>query len=139
MSTKLTKHSTTISLLLLLVMLTAAYLYPTSVWLFRAILFVSFAMLSFVVFEKHREAYLQNKFSRAIFVRNTSIEIVSVLLILVLAGCLGWYIVKFVTDHIDQNPAKLIMGITSSLFAGAMVSILIKRVIKHLIKASYGS
>ncbi len=139
MSTKLTKHSTTISLLLLFAMLIAACLYPTSVWLFGLIFLVSFTILSFVVFGKQREAYLQNKFSRAVLVRNTSIEIISVLLILLLAGYLGWYIVKFVTESMDQSFAKLIIAITMSLISGAVVGILIHRITRHLISTSYGN
>jgi len=133
------KHSTTISLLLLSAMLIAACVYPTNVLLFGMILLLSFVILSFVVFGKHREAYWQDKFPRAILVRNTSIEILSVLLTLVLAGLLGWYIVNFVTDYMNQGFAKLIMAITVSLIAGAMVSILINRITKHLIRTSYGN
>jgi uncharacterized membrane protein len=117
-------------------MLAAAYLYPTSIWLFVVVLLVSFAILSFVVFGKHREAYLQDTFSRAVLVRNTSIEMISILLILLLAGCLGWYIVKVVADYMDQSFATLIIAITISLIAGAMVGLLINRLTKHLIKTS---
>jgi len=107
--------------------LIAPFLGPT-------LLLLSLAMAVSSVLKKHKEAYLQGKITRAIFVRNISLEIFGILLAMALAGLLGRHIAQIATEHINNALTRLITGILIGLLAGIGVSILVKYTWGQIVK-----
>jgi len=127
MTTVFKNYTTLISVLLLLVVLIFAWLFPSTGLIFGVIVFIfGLTMASFAIIGKHREAYLQGKITRSVFVRKVLAEIFGILLAMTLAGLLGRYIAQIATEHINNDLTKLIIGILIGLLAGIGVSILVK-------------
>lgn len=122
------KYSVIISVLLLLSLLICVLLFPSS-GLILTILFLlcSFALVSFPVIEKHRQAYLQGKISRKVFMRNILFDVLGILLALILAALLGRYIAEITTEQISHDLIKLIAGIMTGLLSGVIVGIFVQK------------
>jgi NhaP-type Na+/H+ or K+/H+ antiporter len=96
----------------------------------------SFVLASFPVIEKHRQAYLQGKISRGIYIRNILFDVVGILLALILAALLGRYLAGIVTEQISNNLTKLIAGILVGLLIGLAVGIFVKGAWGRIAKTS---
>jgi len=135
MTTVFRNYSTLISIVLLLAVLIFAWLFPfTGLILGIIILLFSLIIASFAVAGKHREAYLQGKVTRGVFVRNTLLEIFGILLAMTLAGLLGRYISQMATEQISNELSKLIAGILIGLLVGIGVGLLVKRIWGRVVK-----
>lgn len=131
----LKKYMIPISLLVLLVVL---WQFPTAInAIFVAILAISLTTAILVIFKKQREAYLQGKISRGVFVRATFLEIIGILLAMILAGLFGRYIAQVATAQIANDLIKLIAGIVIGLLAGMGVGVLVQRTWGRLMKISF--
>jgi hypothetical protein len=114
------------------------------VWLFPSygliltILFLlcSFVLASLPVVEKHRQAYLQGKTSRSVYIRNILFDLLGVLLALLVAALLGRYIAEIATEQIGNDLLKLIAGIMIGLLMGLAVGIFVKQAWRRLGKTS---
>lgn len=139
MSTLFSRHSTLISLLLILALFASVWLFPSS-GITLGVIFLLFGLVatSYVIVKKHRQTYLQGKTSRVIFIRSVFLELSSILLAMILAGLLGRYLAGIATRQIDDELIKLIAGIGLGLLVGLFVGMLIKRASSHLIRTSSG-
>lgn len=125
-------YMSSISFLALLVVL---WQVPTTIHtIFIGFLLFSVAIAISSIFEKHRGAYLQGKITRALFVRNTLLEIFGILLAMTLAGLLGRYIAQIATQQISNELTKLLAGIVIVLLVGAGIGLLVKRVWRSFVK-----
>jgi MFS family permease len=131
------KYSMIISVLLFLSLLICIWLFP-SFGLIFTILFIlcGFVLASFPVIEKHRQAYLQGKISRGIYVRNILFDVAGILLTLILAALLGRYMAEIATRQIGNELTKLIAGILIGLLIGLAVGIFVKQAWGRLVKFS---
>jgi hypothetical protein len=130
------KYSTPILLFLLLTLLILAWLFPSSGLILGIIfLFFSFLIASSAVLEKHRQAYLQGRITRSVFIRNVLLECSGILLAMVLAGILGRYIAGIATRQIDNGLIRLIAGIMVGLLVGIGIGILTRKTWGRLAKA----
>jgi hypothetical protein len=135
MNTVFKNYSTLILVLLLLLVLICAWLFPSAGLILGVTVFLfGLIMASFAVIGKHREAYLQGKITRGVFVRKVLTEIFGILLAMTLAGLLGRYIAQIATEHINNDLTKLIIGILIGLLAGIGVGILIKHTWGRIVK-----
>ena len=122
------KHSTLISIALLLAVI-AVWQFPSArLMLFMILLLFSVARAIASVIAKHREAHLQGRITSVIFVRNVLIETAGLLLAMILAGLLGRSIAQIVTQHISNDPIKLAAGIATGLLVGIGVGVLMQRI-----------
>jgi len=128
MTTFFRKYSTPILFLLLLALLTLAWLFP-SAGLILGIIFLlfSFFIASSAVLEKHRKAYRQGKIRRSIFIRNVILEMTSILLAMFLAGLLGRYMAGIATRQIDNDLTRVIAGIMVGLLVGMGVGTFVRK------------
>jgi len=121
-----------ISFLALLVVL---WQVPTTMHAISVILLsVSLTIAFSFTIKKHRGAYLQNKITRDVFVRNVLVEIFGILLAMALAALLDRYISQIVTGHISNDLTKLIAGIVIGLLVGVGIGLLVKRVWGSFVK-----
>ena len=88
---------------------------------------------------KHREAYLQGKTSRVVFIHNVLFEIMGILVAMMLAGLLGRYIAEIVTQQISNDLIKFTAGIATGLLVGIGVGIVMQHIWGRLIKTSAGN
>ena len=115
-------YSLMISVLLFLILLICVWLFPSSgLILTMLFLLLGFALAGLPVIEKHRQAYLQGKISRPIYIRNILFDVVGILLALILAALLGRYIAGIATSQISHDLTKLIAGIMIGLLIGLAV------------------
>ena len=128
----LKKYMSLISLLALLVVLSQ---FPTTMHTISDILLsVSLTIAFSLTIKKYRAAYLQNKITRSVFVRNVLVEIFGILLAMALAAFLDRYISQIVTGHISNDLKKLIAGIVIGLLVGTGIGLLVKRVWGSFVK-----
>jgi hypothetical protein len=140
MSTLFSRHSTMISLLLILALFATIWLFPSIGIMLGMMILLFFGLVatSCMIVKKHRETYLQGKIPRVIFIRNVCLEISGILLAMILAGLLGRYLAGIATRQIDHELIKLVAGIGLGLLVGMVVGVLIKRVSSHLVRTSSG-
>ena len=113
------KYSTPILFFLLLTLLVLAWLFPSDGLILGIIfLLLSFFITSSAVLEKHREAYLQGKIGRSIFIRNVLLEGTGILLAMVLAGVLGRVMAGMATRQIEDGLVRVIAGIMVGMLVG---------------------
>lgn len=122
-------------LLLLIIVLICAWLFPSAGLILGVTVFLfGLIIASFAVTRKHRQAYLQGKISRGIFIRHILVEIFGILLTMVLAGLLGRYIAQIATEHVNNALVRLVAGILIGLLTGIGVSILVKHTCGRIVK-----
>ena len=128
MITLFKKHSTIISVFLLLTLLVLIWFFPSS-GLILGMVFLSFSLViaGSAVVEKHRKAYLHNKITHNIFIRNVVLETIGIVLAMTLAGLLGRYIAEIVTKQISNDLTKYVTGIATGLLVGIGIGIFIKQ------------
>ena len=135
MTTKYQFNSIVISIFLLLAFIALAGLFPSvSLMLSVTFLLFSFCVASSTIMKKNREAYLQDKITRSMFVRNTSLEIFGILLAMAFAGLLSRYITQGATTLMSHDFAKILAGILIGVLVGACVGLLVKRTWGRLVK-----
>src|SRR3990170_970855 len=128
------KHSTLISIALLLAVI-AVWQFPSArLMLFLLLLLFSVARAFASVIAKHREAHLRGRITSVIFVRNVLIETAGLLLAMVLAGLLGRFIAQIATQHISNDLIKLAAGIATGLLVGIGVGVLMQRLSGRVMK-----
>ena len=127
MTTLFRKHSTLISVVLLLAFVFSAWKFPPArSVLGMAFLLFGFAIASTFVIGKHRQAHLQGRITRAVFVRNSLFEITGILLTMLLAGLLGRYLAQVAIEQFSNDLTKLVAGIVTGLLVGIGMGLLIK-------------
>jgi hypothetical protein len=130
------KHSTLISIALLLAVI-AVWQFPSArLMLFMIFLLFSVARAIASVIAKHREARLKGRITPVIFVRNVLIETTGLLLAMVLAGLLGRYIAQVATQHISNDLIKLAAGIATGLLVGIGVGVVMQRISGRFMKTA---
>ena len=136
MSILFRKHSTLISIAILLAVI-AVWQFP-SVRLMFVMILLLFSVLRAIgsVVTKHREAYLQGKTTRVVFIRNVLFEIIGILVAMTLAGLLGIYIAQIVTQQISNELIKFTTSIATGLLVGIGVGIIMQHIWGRFIKTS---
>ena len=131
------KHSTAILMSLLLILLILAWIFPAS-GLKLGIVFLLLICLftSLVVLEQHQKAYRKGEITRAVFIRNSTIEISGTGLVMVLAGLLGRAAAEFATQPIQHELFRVIAGIVVGLLVGLGVGLLAKKTLRRLVELS---
>jgi len=130
------KHSTLISIALLLAVI-ALWQFPST----RLIVFLIFLLFGVArafasVIAKHRAAHLRGRITSVVFVRNVLIETTGLLLAIVLAGLLGRYIAQIATQHISNDLIKLAAGIATGLLVGIGVGVVMHHIWGRFMKAA---
>ena len=121
------KHSTLISIALLLAVM-AVWQFPSArLMLFMILLLFSVARAITSVIAKHREAHLHGRITFVVFVRNVLIETAGLLLAMILAGFLGRFIAQIMTQQISNDLIKLAAGIATGLLVGIGVGVFMQR------------
>ena len=131
------KHCTLILISFLVTLLVLAWIFPSE-RLFLGITFLLFSFLiaSLAVIEKQREAYRLGKLTRAVFLRNTILEITGTGLAMLLAGLLGRYVAQAATQQIGDELIRVIAGIGIGLLVGISVGTLAKITWGRFVKIS---
>jgi hypothetical protein len=125
-----------ISISLFLAFLASTLLFPsTGAMLGITFLLVSFGMASLIVVKRNRDAYLHGKITRTVFLRNTALEMLGILLAMGLAGLLGRYLSQAVTLPISHTLTRLVTGIIIGVLVGACVGWFGNRTWERLVKA----
>ena len=123
--------------ILFLALLLVLWQFPASMRVISVIfLSVSLAVAFSFIIKKHREAYLQNKITRGVFVRNVLVEITGILLAMALAGLLGRIVAQFMTAQISNDLTNFSASIIIGLLAGTGIGIFVKRTWERLVKPS---
>jgi hypothetical protein len=127
------RHSTFILISLLVTFLVLSWMMPSE-RLFFGITFVLFSFLvgSAAILVKHQESYYHGKITRAVFIRNTVVEIGGTLTIMLLAGLLGRYVAQIVTQPIGDDFLRVIAGLVIAMFVGLGVGVLAKKTLRRL-------
>lgn len=89
------------------------------------------------IFKKQRVAYLQDKITHGVFVRNVLADTIGILLAMTLAGLLGRTIVLMAIAQIANEVIKLIAGIVIGLLSGIGAGILVNRTWGQMLKINY--
>jgi hypothetical protein len=131
------KYALIIPVLLFLMLLILVWLFPSYGSVITILfLFCGFVLASFPVVESHRQAYLQDKISRGVYVRTVFLHITGILLAFILASVLGRYIAEIATRQISHDLIRLITGIMVGLLIGLAVGIFVKQAWGRLVKLS---
>jgi len=129
------KYSTMILILLLVILLVLARLFPSAgLKLGIVFLLISFFIASLAVLEKHKETYRLGTITRGVFIRHAVLEITGAGLAMLLAGLLGRTVAQAATQQIGDDLIRVIAGITIGLLVGIGVGTLAKRTWGRLIK-----
>lgn len=131
----LKKNSTLAIIFLPVALLILMMLYPLFGIAFGIIYFLFVVIvISYSLCKTDRESYLQGKISRAIFFRNSLIEIIGILLALILAALIGKYLAVLGTRQIDDEIVRLIAGLLIGLLAGAAIGALVKGISNRMVQ-----
>lgn len=134
MTAFLTKHSTTILMSGLMILLILAWIFPTAgLKLGIAFLLLTFFIASLAVLEKHKQAYRKEKVTRGVFIRNAVLEINGTFLVMLLAGLLGRYAAQITTQQIGNDLIRVGAGIAVGLLVGLGVGMLAKKTLRRLV------
>ncbi|HEX5941938.1 MAG TPA: hypothetical protein VFY66_06640 [Anaerolineales bacterium] len=134
MTAFLTKHSTTILMSGLMILLILAWIFPTAgLKLGIAFLLLTFFIASLAVLEKHKKAYRKEKVTRGVFIRNAVLEINGTFLVMLLAGLLGRYAAQITTQQIGNDLIRVGAGIGVGLLVGLGVGMLAKKTLRRLV------
>lgn len=134
MTAFLTKHSTTILMSGLMILLILAWIFPTAgLKLGIAFLLLTFFIASLAVLEKHKQAYRKEKVTRGVFIRNAVLEINGTFLVMLLAGLLGRYAAQITTQQIGNDLIRVGAGIGVGLLVGLGVGMLAKKTLRRLV------
>src|SRR3990170_1673084 len=130
------KHSTLISIALLLAVI-AVWQFPSArLMLFMILLLFSVARAIASVIAKHREAHFQGRITSVVFVRNVLIETAGLLFAMVLAGLLGRFIAQIMTQHISNDQIRIAAGIATGLLVGIGVGVVMQRISGRFMKTA---
>ena len=119
MTTFVRNHSTPLLVVLLILLLSLAWLFPSSgarlgiTFLLACLLIASAAAL-----EKHEQAYRESRLTRLQFIRNSSMEIVGLLLAIVLAAAVGRYAARLASHSIENDLLRTLTGIGVGMVVG---------------------
>ena len=132
------KYAKVISTLLLLTLLILLWLFPA----FRLVLWITFLILtfaitSFIVVEKHKQAYKQASISHQTFIRRAVLEMLGILLVMLFAGLLGSYLAGMATTPLHNQLARFIGGIVIGLLVGIGVGFSIRRLGSYILSISW--
>ena len=128
MLTSFKKYSTLISLLLVLLLLVAAWFYPSlGLVLGTALLVLTLALACISVVKKHRKSYLQGEITYSVFMRNVALEISGILLATACAVLLGNYIALIATQSISDMLIRFAAGVFVGLLIGIAIGTLVRK------------
>lgn len=134
------KHSTLILMSLLLMLLILAWVFPSAgLKLGIAFLLLSFLIASWMVLEKHKQAYRNGEITQVIFIRNAVLEITGTGLVMGLAGPLGRYAAGIAIQPIRDDLLRVIAGIGVGMVVGIGVGFLAKKTLRRLIEVPHQS
>jgi len=135
MTTFFKKHSTILLMSLLITLLILAWVFPSAgLKLGITFLLIIFCITSWIVLEKHKQAYRKGQISRLTFIRNAALEIVGTGLMMLLAGILGRYVAAIVAQPIDNWLLRVIAGIAVGAVVGIGVGLLAKKTLRRLVE-----
>lgn len=124
----LKKYLTIISLLLVLLLLIAAWFYPAiGFMLGTVLLFMALATACIKVIQKHRKSYLQNEITYFAYLRNVALEISGILLAMLCAAYLGNYVALLATRSIDDTLLRFAAGVFVGLLVGIAVGAVMRK------------
>jgi hypothetical protein len=131
------KYSIAILLLLLLGVLLAAWLLPTSgLGVGIILLLFSLVLVVITVFEKHRKTYLEGRITHVTFRRNMVFEVAGILLAVIMAGVLGRYLAGIAAGQIPNDSTRLIVGIMIGFVGGIAIGMLMNWASSRLVGTS---
>jgi hypothetical protein len=137
MNTLLRKHSTILTLSLLLAFLILLRLFPSWGLIFGIFfLLCSLFLAGLSIIGNHRQQYLDGKITRATFLRSVVLELMGVILAMVLAGLLARYLAELVTRQVGDELIRYITGIAIGVGAGIFVGVCIRQIWGRLVKIS---
>ena len=129
MLTSLKKNLATISVLLIMLLLVVAWIYPSLGFVLgTSLLFLVIVMACIVVIQKHRKSYHQGEITYLIYMRNVALEITGILLATVCAAFLGNYIALMATQSIGDTLIRFAAGV----FVGLLIGIAIGAIVRKL-------
>ncbi len=123
-------------LLLLVLILSIWFLPAITPVLAIAILVFSLGLAIFAILKKHRTAYHQGQITRSIFLRNTFLDVLGVLLAMALAVLLARYIARIAAAPVNNDLTMQTVGILIALLVGTGVGILVNRLWERFVKTS---
>ena len=135
MLTWLNKHFAVIALLLIVVLLAAAWFVPTTARVLSMVLLAFiFSVTTGMIVQRSREGYLQGKLSRPVFLRSVALEITGVLLAMLLAAWIGNQIASLATGQITDALMRFVAGVLVAFLAGIGIGIFVKKAWNHVLK-----
>ena len=104
--------------------------------LILSLIFILFCLVlaTISVVRRHKTLYLQGKITRGVFLRNTVLEILGILLAMTLAGLLGKYLAQVATAQISHSLIRVVLGILIGMLVGVCIESLMKRFWGYLVK-----
>jgi hypothetical protein len=131
------RRSSVILMMLLLSMLVLAWIFPSAgLRLGIGFLLLSFSLASWLVLEKHREAFRKGEITRHVFIRNAVVEISGTWLVMGLAGILGRTAAGIATQPLADGLVRVLAGIGVGLAVGIGVGMLAKKTLRRLVEVS---
>ena len=119
MTTFVRNHSTPILVVMLIVLLSLAWLFPSSgARLGLAFLLICLLIASAAALEKHERSFREGHLTRVQFIRNSSLEIMGLLLAMVLAAGIGRYAAGLTSHNIENDLLRTLAGIGVGMAVG---------------------
>jgi hypothetical protein len=131
------RRSSVILMTLLLLMLALAWVFPAAgLRLGIVFLLLSFSLTSWLLLEKHREAFRKGEITRRVFIRNAAVEISGTWLVMGLAGVLARTAAGIATQPLADGLVRVLAGIGVGLAVGLGVGMLAKKTLRRLVQPS---
>jgi hypothetical protein len=128
------KNIIIISSVIIVTLLVITFIFPSIGGILGiAFLLSGFLLAGIVIIQRHREAYLQGKISRRVYIRNACLEIAGILLAMLLAAWIGNLIAQIATRQIDHTLIRFIAGIIIGLLIGIGVGSVVKKTWNRLL------
>lgn len=138
MTTFLKNHSGKILLSMLLVLLILAWIFPS--WGLRlgvTFLLVTFFLTSWLVVDKHREAFRNGQITRGRFIGNAAVEISGTWLVMLLAGLLGRTVAEIATRPLENDLVRVLAGLGVGLVVGLVLGVFAKKTLRRLVEVPH--
>ena len=137
MLTSILAYWRVLSIVLILVLFAMFFFVPGWAGVTTGVVFsLSVAMTIFSVVQKQKNLYREKPTSGIKLARNILFEIMGILIAMILAGFLGWYIAQIATQQIGNDLIKFAVGITTGLLVGIGVGIIMQHIWGRFIKTS---
>lgn len=131
----LKRRSSVVLMTLLLSMLALAWVFPSAgLRLGIGFLLISVSLASWLVLEKHREAFRKCEIRRRVFIRNAVVEISGTWIVMGMAGVLGRMAAGIATQPLAEGLVRVLAGIGVGLAVGLVVGMLAKKTLRRLME-----